>query len=166
MSGGYEWPIAENLERRFWEKVDRRSPDECWPWLAFRNESGYGMIRNGPMMALAHRVSHVLHRGERVPVGLQVLHHCDRRSCVNPKHLYVGTNSDNVRDKVTRGRSHVPQPKKRGELHPMAKLSNAQVSEMRARATGRHGEGRALAREYGVSAALVCKILKGQIRPE
>ena len=154
----YEWPIAETMAARFWPKVERRGDGECWSWLATLNHSGYGMIRNGAAMALAHRVAWVMEHGE-VPDDLHVLHDCDTRRCVNVAHLRLGTNADNVRDKVERGRSSFPQPKKRGERHPMAKLTADQVDEIRQSTE----VGRRLAEQFGVSPATICNIRKGKV---
>ena len=129
--------------------------------MAFVNPSGYGMIRNGSWMALSHRVSWVLENGE-IPHGKQVLHHCDVPSCVNPDHLYIGTNNDNVRDKVERGRSHFPRPERRGEKHPLAKLSPEQVEEIR-KLPFVHGSGKAMAERFGVSRSLITHIRKGDV---
>lgn len=157
----YEWPPVADLTDRFWPKVDKKADDECWTWLAFRNKPGYGMIRNGGFMALAHRVSWTLTNG-RIPDGSQVLHHCDTPSCVNPGHLYVGTNADNMRDKVDRGRSSWPRPERRGEGHPLAKLTSEQVAVIRTEPFV-FGSGKELAERYGVSRALITRIRKGQL---
>lgn len=95
-----------SLEDRFWEKVDRRGPDECWEWTAATNDHGYGVIhpggrRNGPTLK-AHRVSASL-AGMKID-GLQVRHSCDNPPCVNPAHLLPGTNADNVADMMARER--------------------------------------------------------------
>jgi hypothetical protein len=158
----YEWPPVSSLSGRFWEKVvDTGGTDACWLWTAFINPSGYGMVRNGAWMALAHRVSWTLANG-RVPDGAQVLHHCDTRACVNPSHLYVGTNADNIADKVARGRSSWPRPERRGEGHPLVKLTEKEVALIR-KEPYEHGSGRRLARELGVSPALITRIRKGQL---
>jgi len=102
-SGQYEWPPTGDLDDRFQEKILAGGDDECWPWQAFRNRAGYGMIRNGYCMALAHRVAWVLQHGQ-IPLGKHVLHHCDNPACCNTRHLYIGTNADNIRDKLARGR--------------------------------------------------------------
>jgi hypothetical protein len=161
MGGAYEWPITETLEQRFTAKVRDGEVEECTVWLASRNPAGYGMIRNGRRMALAHRVAWVLANGE-IPVGLHVLHHCDNPACCNIRHLYLGTNDDNIADKVARGRSHSPQPKKRGDGHPLAKLTTADVLRIRA-ATGIPGEGKRLAEELGVTKSAICHIQKRKI---
>jgi hypothetical protein len=90
---------------RFWAKV--RKGDGCWEWQASRNSSGYGWFRFGPQGSRtptgAHRVSYVLTKGP-IPEGMQVLHRCDNPPCVNPSHLFLGTNDDNHADKVAKGR--------------------------------------------------------------
>lgn len=162
VSGSYEWPMTASLESRFWQKVARVGDSECWEWLAFRNPSGYGMIRNGSVMALAPRVAWVIANGP-VPDGKHVLHTCDNRGCVNIEHLYVGTNRDNIQDKVRRGRASFPHPERRGEKHPMAKLSDAEAALIR-ETPKRHGSGVELARRFNVSVATISKIRSGGVR--
>jgi len=158
----YEWPPVDSLATRFWEKVVYSGgADSCWFWTAYTNPSGYGMIRNGKWMALAHRVSWTLANG-RIPDGKQVLHHCDVRFCVNPSHLYLGTNADNIRDKVARGRSGFSHPERQGELHPLAKLNQEQVEVIRTKPYI-FGSGKELAERFGVSRALITRIRKGQL---
>jgi hypothetical protein len=94
----------DNLAERFWEKVEVRGPDECWEWTAGLNENGYGRFRvNATTEAFAHRMSYVLHYGDD-PGELMVMHSCDNPRCVNPAHLSLGTNEDNMRDAVAKGR--------------------------------------------------------------
>ena len=85
------------------------------------------MIWDAPTMKLAHRVSYEIHNGA-IPNGLHVLHRCDVPCCVNPSHLFVGTNAENVIDKVSKGRA-ASMP---GELHPSHVLTEQQVLEIRA----------------------------------
>jgi hypothetical protein len=94
-------PIPE----RFWPKVDKRGPDECWPWKSCRRPNGYGSISvPGGATLSAHRLSWELANGRPVPEGLVVMHACDNPGCVNPAHLSVGTFSDNARDSAAKGR--------------------------------------------------------------
>ena len=106
------------VEIRFWDKVQiPEDMDDCWPWTGGRHDKrfGYGSFAiSGRKREKAHRYSFALHN----PIfigweGVQVLHHCDNAMCVNPRHLYAGTNDDNVRDRMSRGR----QVNKRGAEH-------------------------------------------------
>ena len=97
----------DTLVKRFWPKVEKTSANECWTWLGAKLPKGYGKIagrdwRGGWLYA--HRVSWELHNGP-VQDGLWVLHHCDNPSCVNPAHLFLGTNRDNMRDMQRKGRA-------------------------------------------------------------
>ncbi len=98
---------------RFWEKVEIMGSRECWPWLSAVNQDGYGLFRTksyGPMTG-AHRIMWMLVNGE-IPIGLSVLHHCDNPPCVNPDHLFLGTQQDNIQDMMDKGR-HVKAGHKR-----------------------------------------------------
>lgn len=93
-------PITE----RFLQKFVPEPNTGCWLWTASINNSGYGQILEKRKAKLAHRISWVLHNGP-IPFGMHVLHKCDTRPCVNPSHLFLGTNSDNVRDRVKKNRT-------------------------------------------------------------
>ena len=106
---------------RFWSKVDRRGPDECWPWEATRNQDGYGRFWLGELKS-AHRVAWEIANGP-IPKGRCVLHRCDNPQCVNPAHLWLGTHADNMADRDAKGR----QWDRRGENHPHSKLTELDV---------------------------------------
>lgn len=110
-------PKAEPVEVRFWRKVDRGAAADCWLWTGARLPKGYGHIGFKRTSVRAHRLSWEIHNG-LIPEGRQVLHHCDNQPCVNPAHLYLGTNDDNVRDRVTRGRTKTGRRKQCPKGHP------------------------------------------------
>lgn len=96
---------------RFWQKVDRRGNEQCWIWISVRNSDGYGQFRTGgAFMDKAHRESWRMANGP-IPEGLSVLHRCDNPSCVNPNHLFLGTQQDNIADMLRKGR-HVKRGQK------------------------------------------------------
>lgn len=134
---------------RFIEKVIF-GPTDCWYWIGNRIRSGYGMFKDGGKNKVAHRVSWELHRG-LIPAGMDVLHKCDVRCCVNPDHLFLGTALDNARDMIAKGRHRFVGPP-RGEKNPRTKLSDAQVDEMRAVREERGLSYKALAAMFGVTA--------------
>lgn len=156
--------MGQLIEDRFWKKVNVVKGNECWNWISFCNPKGYGMFRIGGRkgrMWLSHRVAWVLTHGDILD-DLQVLHRCDNPPCVNPAHLYLGRNSDNIRDKVDRGRSSFSQPKHQNDKHWRAKLTNEQVQYIRSNYKGIKGEQLKFAQQYNVSRATICNILKNK----
>lgn len=130
-----------DIDARFWPKVDKRGDDECWPWAAAVSAHGYGQFDREPgVTKMAHRTAWELHHGEPAPAGMHVCHSCDNPPCCNPAHLFLGTPGDNVRDMISKGRH-------RG-AH--AALSHTQVLEISA----------AVAKEFGVSASAVAVIVR------
>ena len=97
--------LDETLPTRFWKKVDKRGPDECWFWTGAIERTGlpYGFIGVPKGMEQAHRVSYRLNNGP-IPPGMCVCHECDQPLCVNPEHLWLGTRKDNNDDKMKKGR--------------------------------------------------------------
>ena len=89
------------LSVRFWLRVDKRGPDECWLWGGPPRPDGYGELTVDAKRALAHRVAFLLTHGRYPLVGR---HSCDVRLCCNPAHILDGTKADNSRDMVARGR--------------------------------------------------------------
>lgn len=138
------------LEERFWRKVDVRGPDECWPWTA-GTTCGYGVVTvAGGRKIRAHRLSWQIHLGP-IPEGeghhgTCVLHHCDQPSCVNPSHLFLGTQADNMADMFAKGRGR----SLRGENHGRAKLTENSVFEIRKRYSDGESQ-KSIAVAFGVS---------------
>ncbi len=100
--------LGKTLQQRFDEKWIPEPFSNCWLWTASVNKQGYGHLLAFKKVLLAHRVSWFLSHGEMPPSDLDVCHHCDTPSCVNPAHLFVGTVSDNLYDCMDKGRRRYP----------------------------------------------------------
>lgn len=124
----------------------------CWVWTACRSRDGYGVMNVG----LAHRFSWKAFRGP-IPKSMYVLHKCDNPSCVNPDHLFIGTQFDNMRDMKAKGR----EAYRKGEHHPRAKLTEQQAISI----IHDPREHKVIAREYGIRSTHVGKIKRGVMWP-
>ncbi len=94
-------------QERFWAKVDRRGPNECWPWLGSRiPKDGRGIFWNGERQESAPRAAFRIATGQAAPADKLVCHTCDNPPCVNPAHLWLGTARDNTLDAKAKGRLH------------------------------------------------------------
>lgn len=153
--------IDEHKANLFWSKVLIRGADDCWEWSAFRNPKGYGMFRlrtgRGTPMALSHRVAWMAKNGP-IPDGKLVLHHCDNRACCNPSHLFIGTQADNIADMLAKGRGVFVS----GERHGMAKLTSAEVAEIKSRYLAGGVSQQSLADEFGVCQTAVSSLIRGR----
>lgn len=127
--------------KNFWAKVSKT--DSCWLWTAAKTTKGYGSLTLFHKPHRAHQVSWKLHFGD-IPRGLFVCHKCDVKTCINPDHLFLGTNGDNVRDAASKNRLRV------GDRHPQAKLTGQEVQDIRALLKDGH-KGIDISRVYGVS---------------
>lgn len=154
----------------FWRHVQKS--DGCWLWIAHTNAGGYGEFRRHGRTEIASRVSWEIHNGP-IPDGLFVLHNCpggDNPACVNPAHLFLGTNDDNMRDMVTKGRqvrgtTHftrtMPDRIARGEACRTAVLTAEGVREIRQKLAS--GEDyRTVAATFGVSRSAIQAIIHGR----
>jgi hypothetical protein len=148
---------------RLWWRSDRTAGlDGCWPFQGALSSHGYGQLSLGRRkgLILAHRLAHMASTLEEIPAGLGVLHACDNPPCCNPRHLRAGTQADNAADMVARGRVS----RLANEQSAQAKLSNADVAEIRLRCAG--GETQTtVARDFGVHPAHVSRIVNVRRRP-
>jgi len=153
--------MDEKDRARFFSKVDKDGPTvthvdglgPCWLWTA-ATADGYGYVSVGGRMLLAHRLSWKIHNGP-IPAGMCILHRCDVPACVNPAHLFLGTQLDNIRDRDAKKR-HVPSP---GEHHGRAKLTDAKVVEIRTLYAMGGVSQRALAKRFGVAHSRISDIV-------
>lgn len=132
----------------FWGRVSPLGEDECWLWRGGTTR-GYGVFTVATKHVYAHRVSWELHKGP-IENGLDVLHRCDVPLCVNPNHLFLGTQTDNVNDMWAKGRANPPV----GERNRHAKLTAEQVYEIRDSSKSL----RELALQYGVTMSMLSSI--------
>lgn len=128
-----------------------RQCDGCWEWTGQRDPRGYGRMHVDGRPMLAHRVAYLVTYGS-IPPGMAVLHKCDTPKCVNPEHLFLGTQADNVRDMHNKGRALKRGMK--GSEHPMSKLTEQDVRAIRKA----EGFARDIAAVYGISPTQVYDI--------
>jgi hypothetical protein len=144
---------------RFWPKVDRREPHECWPWTADTSSGGYGFfhvskVKGKKTRMVASRAAWIITHGA-IADDAVVCHSCDNPICVNPSHLFVGTKADNSSDMAAKGRSVS------GERSPMAKLTWADVNAIRSAYSGGANLGE-LSRRYGCTRQTLREIVNGR----
>jgi hypothetical protein len=131
---------------KFWIKVKKTS--DCWHWIASKSK-GYGNFKN----KAAHRISYEIHYG-KIPEKMCVCHKCDNPACVRPDHLFLGTVSDNNKDKASKNRA----ARNVGELAGGVKLTSKMVFEIRERAKAGIKQSQ-IAKEYKISCAQICRIV-------
>ena len=148
------------LANRFWKKVPKNHTNNCWKWGGTIMVNGYGTLTIRPNKYYAHRASWMINRGP-IPDGLHVLHKCDNPPCVNPEHLFLGTQRDNNNDKIRKGRARGGSMK--GESHPLVKMTNGKIKEIRARYKAGGITQGDLASQYGMSQPGVSAIITGRL---
>lgn len=145
------WLEPKTLKQRFMEKVVKgQDEDSCWLWQGAVDGSGYGVIKANGTQQQAHRVAYqyMVNGGKPIPPGMFICHRCDEPSCVNPKHLWLGTHQDNMADRNNKGRQ-------------ASKLNPAQVKLIRRL----HKQGhtcKAIAERMGVTPAPIEAVMQGK----
>lgn len=157
--------LIERDARRFWSKVDRRGPDECWTWRG-ANCRGYGQFVHGSLKTdrraivgprrktYAHRFSFEQANGP-VPAGMYVCHRCDNPPCVNPAHLFAGSAADNGSDMAQKRRST------HGARNARARLTDDDVRWIRFAHAYAGAAAREIAPRFGVTVNTVWRVVAG-----
>jgi len=157
---GMDFPSSE-IQERFWDSIEKTRQDDCWEWNGTVMGAGYGTMSINGTTVYAHRLAYRLTHGEIE--GQVVRHRCNNRSCCNPSHLTEGDHSDNMKDAADVGTlSDRPQNFKRGEENPGAKLTEADVAEIRLRLEDREETFQEIGDAYGVSKATIHQIKSGK----
>lgn len=147
-------PRKKNIEEDVWKHIDKKGEDDCWEWMGYKNQDGYGQMKINYKTCHVHRLVYKQTRGS-IPNKICVLHTCDNPSCCNPKHLWLGNHDDNMRDKKEKGRGRTG----RGEKHGSAKLTERDVLEIKEKyLTGKYSQVK-LGEEYAVNRSTIYRII-------
>lgn len=140
--------------KKFWSKVNKTN--DCWLWIGCLKDGRYGSFYFRKKGERAHRVAWILTYGD-IPEELCVLHKCDNTLCVNPEHLFLGTQLDNIKDRDSKGRCNPGDSFKKGSLHKMAKLKEENILEIRK--LYKQFSQQKIAEQFGVSIMTINRIL-------
>ncbi len=143
----------KSLEEKFWEKVEKHDSDGCWVWIGSM-KNRYGSMFDGEKCVPAHKLSWRIRHGKYPPEKTMVLHKCDNPLCVNPNHLFIGTQQDNMDDMISKGRHRYPI----GEKVHTSKLKESDVIEIRK--LSKSLKPSAVSEIFGVSQSAIKHIIK------
>ncbi len=152
-------PPHIDIRKRFESKIEKNPVTGCWIWKGCGSHQSYGKFRIGGRkgrMWYAHRAAWLIYHKED-PAERSVCHSCDVKHCVNPEHLFLGSQKDNMRDASAKGLLKQPQ----GQDSVNAKLTNRQVREMRKKHKDKEIPLRLLAKEYEISKSQAWNIISG-----
>lgn len=151
---------AQTLQERLLDRIEYDTNGGCWLWAGTTAWNGYGRValkQGGKRTIPAHRASWCVFRGD--PGDLLVCHHCDVRQCINPDHLFLGTQTENMADMYAKGRNRPSDTA--GSKNHKARLNEADVASIRQRLSD--GEREAdLAREFGVAPCTINNLYRGR----
>lgn len=146
--------MAMVADERYWGHVDPSGPTDCWLWTGPLYVTGYGQWNVNNKSLYAHRAAWEIHNKREIPPKMMVRHSCDNPRCVNPAHLSIGNQKDNMHDMVSRGRQS------KGESRPLSKITEADalaIISMRGRVSQS-----VLARRYGMAQPSISDIQTGR----
>jgi hypothetical protein len=145
---------------RFFNKVKVNTVNDCWEWQAAKNTKGYGVFSFKGKDVKAHRWSYEYHNNISLNPKECVCHRCDNPVCVNPDHLWIGTQQDNIQDMIAKGRHNFPKPHKSKKY---AHLLDQIESEYNS-ANKKHGMIKQLSIKFNVPKKTIAKIIKDSLR--
>jgi hypothetical protein len=149
--------LSEKQLQRFWRKVNRGGPDDCWPWNARQNDLGYGNVFIAGKCRLSHRIAFCISKGSFLD-RLKICHSCDNPPCCNPTHLWLGTDLLNAQDRDAKGR-RIKWRTYRGGEHVKAKLTDKQAKQICNLYAFGEWLHREIAEMYGVSSTTIQRIV-------
>lgn len=138
-----------SLQYRFFSRLVKLD-NGCWQWRSHTDKDGYGILQSAHRNIRAHRLSYEIHKGA-IPEGMIVCHHCDNQGCVNPDHLFVGTQKDNAQDALRKGRHYV------GEKNGRSKLTEKNIKKI---LTSELNDQQ-LADKFGVTRSTISSVRRG-----
>jgi hypothetical protein len=146
--------VKVNIPEDVWKKINKKSSSECWEWMGCKSGDGYGAIQINKRTYSVHRLVYEL-TYDKIPTGLCVCHTCDNPLCCNPKHLWVGTTQENLKDRDLKNR----QSYSYGELCGTHKLITQEVLEIRRLFETNQYTQKELGSKYNVSQSLISGII-------
>jgi hypothetical protein len=144
--------LRKTLKQRLLDNVQIDEQTGCWNWLKYKDKNQYGHMKVLGKSELVHRMAYQTLVGD-IPIGMFVCHKCDNPSCLNPDHLFLGTNQDNINDKVAKNRQS-KNGQQKGSKHSLAKLTEKDVVDIRASTLSQNK----LALLYGVTQSSISHI--------
>lgn len=146
--------MNKSVKRRFWKYAQKGAEDECWEWVGGVSGNGYGRLKDNGRYEGAHRISWQIHYGE-IPDDMYICHACDYLLCVNPAHLFLGTNASNQADSVSKGRAK-----------SNVKITDQDVQKIRQRYAAGGITQQEIADEYGTAPQTISNYCVGRTRTE
>ncbi len=153
-----DWTNTKLVKEIFLSKTNKTSSG-CFEWTGSISNNGYGCLKINGVTKSAHRTSYQLFRGPISDNKIKVLHSCDNMICVNPSHLFLGTQDDNMKDMARKHRGRGLSRLNNGSDCPLALFNNEQVLEIRKKYSDGGTSTLKLAKEYGTSCTTIWKIV-------
>jgi len=147
-----------NRPSNVWAKIERRGENECWNYMGHLDKDGYGRIDYGGKKILTHRLIYEFTFG-KILNQLQVLHHCDNPRCCNTKHLFLGTQVDNIKDMILKNRHRGAA----GEKNSHCKLTTKQVIRIKKLYSSGSYTQKNLGIKFKVTQGVISKIIRGEL---